>query len=165
MGQTEVLVCVLPTEHLEQIPHVPGGPEHVVVHLVLSCLSWFPVHHNLLDDEAHVGEATRLQGVSPHSVLVDLVDPINQADEVVDRSLGVGTAHLLVEPVVCHQQERAAGLSQGSLSRRGIEGLRRPFGSCITIIFIIIPHVYSSIFFHIITSFGWNEIVLVRLIP
>ena len=103
VGETEVLVGVLPGEDLQQVPHVPGGPEHVVVDLPLPHRGRLPVHHDLLDDEAHPREAARVHGVAPDRVLVDLVDAVDQADEVVDGGLGVGAAHLLVEPVVRHQ--------------------------------------------------------------
>ena len=100
VGQAEVLVGVLAAEDLQQVAHIPAGAKHVVVHLVLARLRGLAMNDDLLDDEAHAGKAARLEGVPPHGVVVDLVDAVNQADEIVDGGLGVGAAHLLVEPAV-----------------------------------------------------------------
>ena len=40
------------------------------------------------------------------------MDPVDEADEVVDRRLGAAAAHLAEEPVVGDEEERAARLPQ-----------------------------------------------------
>ncbi len=68
--------------------------------LILTRLGWLLVDDNLLDDEAHTGEAGRLRGGAPHGVAEDVVNPAYQADEIVNGRLRVRASHLLVEPAL-----------------------------------------------------------------
>jgi hypothetical protein len=56
------------------------------------------VYNDLLDDEAHAGEALLPGAVLPLSLGVYLVHAVDEADQVVDGRLGGPTAHLFEEP-------------------------------------------------------------------
>ena len=68
----------------QEVPDIPGRPEHIIVDLALPDWRRLPVDYNLLDDEAHLCESTLVHGVPPNCVFIDFVNPVYQRDEVVD---------------------------------------------------------------------------------
>lgn len=65
--------------HLQEIAHIPLLTDHIVVCLASSQSRGLRVHHDLLDHKAHALESLLIRAVLPHSVVVDLVHPIDEA--------------------------------------------------------------------------------------
>ena len=63
------------------------------------------------------------------------MDPVDEADEVVDRRLGAAAAHLAEEPVVCDEEERAARLTQVHVQL----ARRLPAHTDMTVLVVLLP--------------------------
>lgn len=69
---------VLP--YLQQVTDIPWIPLHVVVDLVGGNRCPLLVNQDLLNDKPHAREPSIVCGVPPHSVLINLVHTIYEAD-------------------------------------------------------------------------------------
>ena len=130
MGKAIVAVRGLAAEHLQEVAHVPAGPQHVVVLRPGLHGCGARVDHNLFDGEPHSREALILT-VCPNGLLVQLVHAVHQAYEVSHGGLGAGAAHLFVELVVSNQPQRTASQTWALVIRDNGAKVCRPSGSVV----------------------------------